>query len=56
MIFERFLLSGGINKSQTKVLLTRLLKASYNATRPYIQYGVDHGQQSCSRFKVYFSR
>jgi hypothetical protein len=45
MIFEHFSHTCGPNESQTKVLLTRLLKASYDATRLYSQYGVDHGQQ-----------
>jgi hypothetical protein len=45
MIFEQFSHTCEPNESQTKVLLTRLLKASYNATRLYSQYGVDHGQQ-----------
>ena len=45
MVFERFLHTCDDYGSQTKVLLTRLLKASYNATRLYSQYGVDHGQQ-----------
>jgi hypothetical protein len=45
MIFEHFLHTCGTNESQTKVLLTRLLKASYDATRLCSQYGVDHGQQ-----------